>query len=328
MVIAGQGGYSNAFSCELEDWFHILGSDRVPDIADWPELPLRAEASVERLLQLFEETGVRATFFCLGWMAQRMPHLVRKCQRAGHEIGSHGYGHVLAYDVGREAFRKDVVRAKAILEDITGSEVVGFRVAGFSVTSENRWVFDVVAEAGHTYDASVFPTGHAHGGLRSAQAEPHVVETRSGSLVEIPVSTVTAVGRRVCLFGGGYLRITPLPLLRWGVEKLRREGRPLVVYIHPREIDPDHPQLRLRPWRRFKCYANLRSTMPKLRWLCEHHAFTTMQVLATEVVQSDRQEVPEKGAERVVLPKPLPRLRAAARSAKSIVHTPANVEEA
>lgn len=328
MVTEGQGGYSNAFSCELEDWFHILGSDKVPDIADWPELPLRAEASVEKLLQLFEETGVRATFFCLGWMAQRMPHLVRKCQRAGHEIGSHGYGHVLAYRVGREAFRQDVVRAKAILEDVTGSEVAGFRVPGFSVTNGSRWVFDVVAEAGHTYDASVFPAGHGHGGLRNMQADPHVVETESNALVEIPVSTVTMAGRRLCLFGGGYLRITPLPILKWGVWRLQHEGRPLVVYVHPREIDPGHPKLPLSPWRRFKCYTNLSSTLPKLRWLCEQYAFTTMGTLATEVARTDRQETPEEGVSPTVSPKPLSAVRAAAQPAKFIVRRHANVEEA
>jgi polysaccharide deacetylase family protein (PEP-CTERM system associated) len=273
----------NAFSCELEDWFHILGSDKVPDISHWPKLPLRAEASMERLLELLEETGVRATFFCLGWMAQKMPHVVRKCQHAGHEIGSHGYGHVLAYEVGRAAFRKDIVRAKDILEDITGSQVAGFRAPGFSVTDENRWVFDVVRAAGYTYDASVFPAGHGHGGLRGTRREPHVVETRVGPLVEIPTSTVTVAGRPMCLFGGGYLRITPLPLLKLGVQRLHRGARPLIIYIHPREIDPNHPRLPLGPWRRFKCYTNLRSTMPKLRWLCEHNTFTTMGDLAAQV---------------------------------------------
>ncbi len=296
MEATRDGKTLNAFSCELEDWFHILDSDRVPTIDQWGSLELRVERNTERLLELLEETGVRATFFCLGWIAERLPQLVRRCQRAGHEIGSHGYGHVLAYRVGRKAFRRDVLRSKRILEDITGEEVAGFRSPGFSVTEETRWVFDVVAEAGFQYDASVFPTHHGHGGLHTAPPGPHVLETRHGPLVEIPTSTVQAFGRRMCLFGGGYLRISPLPLIRWGVRKLHAAGQPLILYIHPREIDPDHPRLPL-PWRRrFKCYTNLHTTWPKLRWLCTHYPFTTMGEVAATM-----KEVP------VLLPAGLPR---------------------
>ena len=273
----------NAFSCELEDWFHILDSDRVPPIREWPVLPLRAERSVDQLLQLFEDNEVRATFFCLGWMAERMPHLVRRCHAAGHEIGSHGYGHVLPYQVGPRAFLKDIVRSKALLEDITGREVIGFRCPGFAVRDGNRWVFDVVTEAGFKYDASVFPADHGHGGLQAAVPGPHLVRTTHGPLVEIPVSTVSIWGRRYCLFGGGHLRIAPLSLIRWGIGRLHREGQPLVVYIHPREIDPHHPRLPLPLFRRFKCYVNLRSTLPKVRWLCSHYSFTTMSLLASTV---------------------------------------------
>ncbi len=272
-----------AFTCDLEDWFHILDSDRVPRIEDWPHLPLQAERNVRRLLELLDRTGVRATFFCLGWMAERMPQLVRACAQAGHEIGSHGYGHVLAYRVGRRAFLRDIVRSKAILEDITGHEVIGFRSPGFAITDESRWVFDAVTQAGHRYDASVFPSPHGHGGLRDTRVGPHLVATPSGPLVEIPVSTIGCWGRRFCLFGGGYLRLAPLPVIRWGIRRLHAEGQPLVVYVHPREIDPDHPRLPLTPWRRFKCYVNLRSTLPKVEWLCRTYSFTTMCEIASVV---------------------------------------------
>ena len=286
MEPAGQGKTANVLSCELEDWFHILDSDRVPTIDTWGSLPLRVERNTERLLELFEQTHVRATFFCLGWIAERVPQLVRRCQRAGHEIGSHGYGHVLAYHVGRQAFREDIVRSKEILEDITGAEVPGFRSPGFCVREDNQWLFETVAEAGFRYDASVFPTHHGHGGLRAAPPDPYIIETSRGALVEIPVSTVTVLGHRVCLFGGGYLRISPLPLIRWGIRTLRHCGRPLIVYVHPREVDPDHPRLPLTLWRRFKCYTNLRTTMPKLRWLCEHYQFTTMGTLAAALSEA------------------------------------------
>jgi polysaccharide deacetylase family protein (PEP-CTERM system associated) len=285
MEVADQDGRINGFSCELEDWFHILGTDRAPGIGEWPGLPLCAEKNVERLLELLAETGARATFFCLGWMAEQMPAVVRRCQQAGHEIGSHGYGHVLAYEAGPRAFLADIVRAKKILEDLTGEEVVGFRAPGFSVKHDNRWVFDLVAKAGYRYDASAFPAHHGHGGLPDVNPHPHEIETSEGSLVEIPMSTVSLLGRRVCLFGGGYLRLAPLPLIRWGVSQLHGAGRPLIIYIHPRELDPDHRRLPLPATRRFKCYVNLGTTMPKLKWLCEHYRFATMKTIAGHVAQ-------------------------------------------
>jgi polysaccharide deacetylase family protein (PEP-CTERM system associated) len=271
-----------ALTCELEDWFHILGSDKTPRFDDWAKLPLCAERNVERLLDLFESTQVRATFFCLGWMAERMPHVVRRCQAAGHEIGSHGYAHIMACRTNRAAFREDIVRAKGILEDITGREVIGFRSPGFSVKNDNTWFFDVVSESGYRYDASVFPAHHGHGGYSGIDPGPHVIATSSGPLVELPASTVRILGHRFCFFGGGYLRISPLPVIRWGARLLQKEKRPLIVYVHPREIDPDHPRLPLGPWRNFKCYNNLGTTLPKLTWLCEHYRFRTMAELASE----------------------------------------------
>jgi polysaccharide deacetylase family protein (PEP-CTERM system associated) len=276
----------NALTCELEDWFHILDSDKVPGIEDWPGLPLCAEHNVDKLLQLFQDTGARATFFCLGWMAERMPHVVRRCRAAGHEIGSHGYAHLMARRDNRAVFRADIVRARQILEDITGAEVAGFRSPGFSVTNGNTWFFDVVAEAGYRYDASVFSSYHAHGGFHGSELGPHAIQTASGTLLEIPVSAVRILGYPICFFGGGYLRISPLPLIRWGTRQLEKQQRPLIVYVHPREIDPDHPRLPLGLWRSFKCYHNLRSTLPKLKWLCTHHRFGTMASLASRVSQA------------------------------------------
>jgi polysaccharide deacetylase family protein (PEP-CTERM system associated) len=283
-----QGKVLNAFSCELEDWFHILASDKVPRFENWSKLTLFAERNIERLLQLFEDTGTRATFFCLGWMAERMPNLVRTCRRAGHEIGSHGYGHVLACEVGPKVFKEDVVRSKRVLEDITGEEVAGFRSAGFGVKNESRWVFDIVAAAGFKYDASVFPSHHGHGGLSGAEPRPHVVKTKCGPLIEVPVSTVKLLNYRLCLFGGGYLRLSPLWAIRWGAKQLRSEGQPLILYVHPREIDPDHPRLPLGSWRKFKCYVNLRGTMKKLKWLCENSKFTTMRAIAERTERMHR----------------------------------------
>jgi len=282
-------------TCELEDWFHILESDKAPKIDEWAGLPLCAERNIDRLLQLFQDTHARATFFCLGWMAERMPHVVRKCQEAGHEIGSHGYAHIMARPTNRTIFQEDIVRAKRVLEDITGTEVVGFRSPGFSVKNDNPWFFDVVSESGYRYDASVFPAYHGHGGYYGGCPGPHIIQTSNGPLVEIPVSTVSILGHRVCFFGGGYLRLSPLPVIRWGTRRLQRERRPLIVYVHPREIDPDHPRLPLGLWRQFKCYNNLQSTWPKLKWLCEHNSFGTMVSLALQASHPYEDLVPNRG---------------------------------
>ncbi len=292
----------NALTCELEDWFHILDSDKVPPHADWSRLPLRAERSVETLLQLFEDHRVHATFFCLGWMAERMPHIVRKCRTAGHEIGSHGYAHIMARPTNQALFREDIRRAKHILEEVTGEEVIGYRSPGFSVKNDNPWFFDVVSGAGYRYDASVFPAYHGHGGYHGICPSPHRIETTNGSLVEIPVSTVDVLGHRMCFFGGGYLRLSPLSVIRWGARNLQREGRPLVVYVHPREIDPDHPRLPLGLWRNFKCYNNLRTTLPKLTWLCEHYRFGTMVQLASRIPCMSKNTATSPGRNAAAVP--------------------------
>jgi polysaccharide deacetylase family protein (PEP-CTERM system associated) len=306
---AGVQETPDALTCELEDWFHILDSDRIPRFEDWPKLPLWAERNVDRLLDLFEHTQVRATFFCLGWMAERMPHVVRRCQAAGHEIGSHGYAHIMACRTNRAAFREDIVRAKAILEDITGGEVIGFRSPGFSVKNDNTWFFDVVSESGYRYDASIFPAHHGHGGYSGSDPGPHIIPTSGGPLIEIPASTVRILGRRFCFFGGGYLRVSPLPVIRWGARVLQKEKRPLIVYVHPREIDPNHPRLPLGLWRNFKCYNNLATTLPKLTWLCEHYRFGTMAELASKLeVQRTQLQTTSlsaqtpRAAKRAVLP--------------------------
>ena len=279
---------------DVEDWYHILDSPAVPSIVRWRSLECRVERNMERLLDLFDRTGTRATFFWLGWLAERHQGLVRRCRQAGHEIASHGYGHVLAGQVGPRAFRNDVVRARAVLEDITGAPVPGFRAAGFGLTDHRDWAFDVIRQAGHQYDSSVLPAGR--GGANGTPLSPHVIHTESGALTELPISVVRVLDRRLTLFGGGYLRLAPRPLIEWGIARLRAAGRPLIVYVHPREIDPDHPRLPLSAKRRFKCYVNLRTTLPKLTWLCNQVEFRTAGELAAAT------RAPE-GLERVVHPR-------------------------
>ena len=274
--------FRDAFSVDVEDWYHILDSPAVPNIEQWASLESRVEHNIDRILELLHDHGVRATFFWLGWIAERHKSLLKRCSDAGHEIASHGYGHVLAFKVGRRAFAKDIWLGKAVLEDIIGEEVLGFRAAGFSTADDTPWIFEEIRAAGHSYDSSVFPIIRDHGGMMQSRLEPYIVNTNVGNLVEIPQSVVKVFGKGISLFGGGYLRLSPKWSIKWGINRLHKTNRPLIVYIHPREIDPNHPRLPLSMIRYFRSYYNLESTMPKLRWLCENYNFVPMGELVNE----------------------------------------------
>lgn len=272
-----------AITIDVEDWFHILDSAATPAMGEWDSLESRVEANVERILALLDENAIKGTFFWLGWTAERNKNCIRQCAALGHEVASHGYGHVLAYQVGRRAFTEDIRRGKAVLEDILGREVAGFRAAGFSTKDDTLWTFDEIRGAGHAYDSSVFPAPRGHGGMTRCQLEPYVMDTAAGELVEIPQSVVEIMGKRISFFGGGYLRLAPQCLIQWGISRLRAAGRPLILYVHPREIDPAHPRLPLPLGRRFKCYVNLGTTLPKLRRICSCWKFVTIGELARQV---------------------------------------------
>ncbi|MEJ2702233.1 MAG: DUF3473 domain-containing protein [Sedimentisphaerales bacterium] len=289
------GKLLSCLTVDVEDWFHILDSPGVPSIERWSSLESRIERNLERMLELLDSLSVKVTLFWLGWLAERHKDLVRKCQDAGHEIASHGYAHVLAYKVGTEAFRRDIVDARVVLEDITGERVRGLRSAGFGITAKAYWAFDVIKEAGYEYDSSVFPASRGHGGIPGSPLRPYFIETRSGHLLEIPMSVVKILGHRTSLFGGGYLRLANKLTIRWGIDKLRAAQQPLIIYIHPRELDPEHPRLPLSLFRQFKCYVNLNTTLPKLKWLCQSYSFCTMLQMVEDYVKSfylDRRLIP------------------------------------
>lgn len=273
----------NVISIDVEEWFHILDSPVVPSLHEWGTLEQRINSSMELLLDLFRSQGIRVTFFWLGWSAERHQQLVKKCQQEGHEIASHGYAHLLAYKVGRKKFREDIIKAKKLLEDITGEPVRGFRAPGFGIKDNTRWAFDIIKEAGYEYDSSVFPSSRGHGGLLQSPLEPHMIYTKAGPLVELGMSMIEVMGRRISFFGGGYLRLAPAFLIQWGIRKLHAAGRPLIVYVHPREVDLDHPRLPLSLLRRFKSYVNLNKTMPKLELLCNSYSYMTMTELADHI---------------------------------------------
>jgi polysaccharide deacetylase family protein (PEP-CTERM system associated) len=251
-------------SVDVEDWFHILDVSG-PTAENWDGLPSRIERNFLYLLDLFGETAVHATCFFLGWVARRFPALVRRAERAGHEIASHGDAHRLIYQMTPGEFFKDAVKSRKILEDISGREVLGYRAAGFSVTAATPWFFDKLIEAGYRYDSSIFPAARNHGGMPGACQVPYDVTTGSGKLLEFPATVTSVWGQPLCFFGGGYLRLSPLFLIKRMARRVLRQNRPVIFYLHPREIDPGHPRLPMSLRRRFTSYVRLESTEPKLR---------------------------------------------------------------
>ncbi len=262
----------NILSIDVEDWFHILDLAEAPDLDGWSKLESRVEKNFFRLLDELKISNTKATCFFLGWVAERFPELVRRAHREGHEIASHGYAHQLVYGLSREAFAADVKRAKDILEGIVGVPVVGYRAPGFSIVAETPWAFEELKAAGYQYDSSVFPAARGHGGMAGAEVRPHRIETPRGTLTEFPISVASVLGKKVCFFGGGYLRLFPYPLIDRMTDQVNAEGRPVVFYVHPREIDPTQPRMKMNAVRRFKSYVNLETTLPKLQKLVRDHS--------------------------------------------------------
>jgi len=263
------------FSVDVEDWFHILDVRSAPPLAEWSRFPSRVEKNFSRLLDIFSEHKVQVTCFVLGWVGEKFPHLVKEAMARGHEIASHGYAHRLAYEQSRDEFFEDVRRARLLLEDIAGTAVVGYRAPGFSTTTETPWFFDTLAEAGYQYDSSVFPAPRTHGGIPDARRDPYRVN--GSGILELPISVADFLGRGTCFFGGGYLRFFPYWLICRKVKEVLAEGRPVVFYIHPREVDPGHPRLPMSPGRAFKCYVNLEGAEAKIRAILQDFPVTTFQ---------------------------------------------------
>ena len=271
------------FSIDVEDWFHILDLPSTPGLVEWDRLPSRVERNFLHLLDLAAEQNVRCTCFFLGWIGKRFPHLVKTAVSRGHEVASHGWAHRLAYDLTPREFYEDAMRSKCVLEDLAGCRVLGYRSAGFSLSGENTWVFDQLLRAGYVYDSSVFPAHRSHGGWRNDQFSPYWVRLSGGALLEFPMTIKKVFGMPICFFGGGYLRLFPIMLIRMMTASVLRHGRPAIFYVHPREIDPTHPRLPMSRWRSFKSYVNLGTTEPKLRQLLAQFQFTTLGELTRQI---------------------------------------------
>ena len=265
------------FTVDVEDWFHILDVPSTPPLSAWDSLPSRVETNFLKLLDIFAEKDVHVTCFFLGWVAEKFPYLVKEAESRGHEIASHGYAHRLVYQMSQAEFRADALKSKKLLEDITGCPILGYRSSGFSVTEKTPWFFDALMEAGYQYDSSVFPGVREHGGLKGASLAPYRLNGGSRGLIEFPITVTRVLGKPMCFFGGGYLRLFPYFLIKRMAQRVLAEGRPVVFYIHPREIDTEHPRLAMGLLRRFKTYVNLHTTEQKLRQLTGEFEHTTFR---------------------------------------------------
>jgi len=265
------------FSVDVEDWFHTLDLPSTPDLSRWDFLPSRVENNFGRLLEIFSEKQVHVTCFFLGWVAQRFPHLVKEADRRGHEVASHGYAHRLVYEMTPQAFYEDALTSKKILEDIVGRPILGYRCSGFSVNGKTPWFFAKLIEAGYKYDSSVYPGPRGHGGWDKGLYAPYWLGNSSEGLLEFPITTTQILGVPMCFFGGGYLRLFPSLLIENMTLKVLREGRPVIFYVHPREIDPQHPRLPMGLRRKFKSYVNLKTTEAKVRRMLAEFEVTTFR---------------------------------------------------
>ena len=257
---------TNALTIDVEDYFQVSAFAPYIERSHWDQRPCRVEQNVNRILGMLDDHRTQATFFTLGWIAERYPALIRRIVEAGHELASHGYGHQRASDLDRAAFFADIDSARKLLEDISGVQVTGYRAPSFSIGKKNLWAFDCLAEAGYRYSSSIYPIRHDHYGMPDAPRFMHPV--RDG-LLEIPVTTASFFERNWPASGGGYFRLMPYPVSRWLLRRVnQQDGQPAVFYFHPWEIDAEQPRIPgINLKTRFRHYVNLHRTEARIRRL-------------------------------------------------------------
>ncbi len=271
----------NALTIDVEDYFQVTAFEQQVKPWEWDTYPLRVEGNTLRILDMLDEFALRATFFVLGWIAERLPALVKEIRRRGHEIACHGYGHQLIYRLSPQEFREDVSKAKKILENICGEPVKGYRAPSYSITTKSLWALDVLVEEGFSYDSSIFPITHDIYGIPGGKRFPHEISTHAGKIQEFPISTfslnVGAWKPHIPIAGGGYLRFFPAALVAQAIQSINaREKQPVIVYFHPWEIDPQQPRIRAGFKSRFRHYLNLQRMELKIRFLLSNLRFSTV----------------------------------------------------
>ena len=270
----------NAMTVDVEDYFQVSAFEGHISRDDWDRLPSRIERNVDRILNLFGEFGIQATFFTLGWVAQRYPRLVRRIVDQGHELASHGWSHVRVTEFDADAFRNDLTRTKALLEDLGGRAISGYRAPSYSIGEGNLWALQVLEETGHRYSSSIYPIRHDLYGMPSAPRFAFIPEGCE-SLLEVPVTTVQLGGSKLPCGGGGYFRLFPYAYSKWALRRVNRQDRqPAVFYFHPWEIDPAQPvQSGIGLKTRVRHYLNLGRMEQRLRRLAADFPWTRMDRL-------------------------------------------------
>lgn len=274
----------NALSVDVEDWFQVGAFETVIARDAWETLPRRVEANTDRVLALFEKAGVKATFFTLGWIAERHPALIRRIADAGHEIASHGWDHKRVFRMNPTEFGDDLDRAHAAIAQASGQSPTGYRAPSFSIDARTPWAHEILARRGYAYSSSVAPVAHDHYGWRDSPR--FAWRPVAGSpLIELPVTTLDLGGRRFAAGGGGFFRLLPYRLSSWAIERVNEaDERPAIFYFHPWEVDPDQPRVPDAPLRsRLRHYTNLEAMEPKLfKLLRDHQWGRTDEVAAAE----------------------------------------------
>jgi polysaccharide deacetylase family protein (PEP-CTERM system associated) len=268
----------NALTIDVEDYYHVSGFESSIRFEDWDRYESRVERNTQRLLDLLDTYRTKATFFILGWVAERHPHLVRTIQARGHELASHGYAHRRIYTQTPEEFRQETRHAIRILEDASGQRIFGYRAASYSITRASLWALDILQEEGFTYDSSIFPIHHDRYGIPGYQRFCHVVAGHGGNrLLEFPISTLRLAGSNLPIAGGGYFRFFPYAFIHWAITHINaREHQPALVYFHPWEIDPGQPRIQASALSRFRHYVNLEKTEQRLVHLLRDFTFGTV----------------------------------------------------
>ncbi|MBJ7502280.1 MAG: DUF3473 domain-containing protein [Sphingopyxis sp.] len=272
----------NGLSVDVEDWFQVGAFERTIGRADWDGLECRVEANCDAVLQIFADAGAKGTFFTLGWVAERYPALIRRIVAAGHELASHGYDHKRVFNMTADEFAADLKKTRAILEDISGAPIAGYRAPSFSVDTRTPWAHVILAEQGYAYSSSVAPVAHDHYGW--PESPRHAWQPLPGSdLVEWPVTTARFAGRTLAAGGGGFMRMLPYGFTRWAIARMNGEGHPAILYFHPWEIDPGQPRVAGAPIRsKVRHYTGLSAMAGKLRKLLADFDWTRADALLPE----------------------------------------------
>jgi polysaccharide deacetylase family protein (PEP-CTERM system associated) len=263
---------------DVEDYFHVSAFAKVIKPGDWAQWPTTVERNTRRLLDLFDETAIKSTFFILGWVAERYPQLVREIHARGHEIASHGYSHQLVYKQTPDEFRAETARSKQLLEDLVQTPIVGYRAASYSITRQSLWAIDILIELGFTWDSSIFPVYHDRYGIPDSPTRPYRISSGGGELLEFPLTTAKLLGYSMPAAGGGYFRLYPYALSRWLFKNATDDNHtPAIFYLHPWEIDAEQPRVPgASLLSRFRHYNNLERCLPRLKNLIAEFPFGTV----------------------------------------------------